>query len=58
MLSLSDGITSKKVRSVSYERLIEECLLLGIGAVRYQGMKPLTLSELLNSLDGVVSAEG
>ena len=26
--------------------------------MRYQGMKPLTLSGLLNSLDGVVSAEG
>ena len=30
----------------------------GIDAVRYQGMKPLTLTGSLNSLDGVVSAEG
>ncbi|CAF1609621.1 unnamed protein product [Rotaria magnacalcarata] len=26
--------------------------------IRYQGMKPLTLSGLLNALDGVISAEG
>ena len=32
--------------------------MFGIDAVRYQGMKPLTLSGLLNSLDGVISAEG
>ncbi|CAF3981433.1 unnamed protein product [Rotaria sp. Silwood1] len=27
-------------------------------AIRYQGMKPLTLSGLLNALDGVISTEG
>ena len=29
-----------------------------LDAIRYQGMKPLTLSGLLNALDGVISTEG
>jgi chaperone BCS1 len=29
-----------------------------IDAIRFQGMKPLTLSGLLNALDGVISTEG
>jgi hypothetical protein len=36
-----------------------DCFLsIDLDAIRYQGMKPLTLSGLLNALDGVISAEG
>lgn len=33
-------------------------IIVDLDAIRYQGMKPLTLSGLLNALDGVISGEG
>jgi len=57
MLQQLEDIMTKKVYNfeLKYLKLIS---IFYLDAIRYQGMKPLTLSGLLNALDGVISTEG
>jgi hypothetical protein len=57
MLQQLEDIMIKKVYKI-FKINLYIYIFFVLDAIRYQGMKPLTLSGLLNALDGVISTEG